>query len=72
MKSDTAMVHIPELDLELQHGTLGGVFSTIEGLMKKIYKNLTDDNPMVGDSYTLHHSEDPDVREVRYYHFLLL
>lgn len=58
------MIYIPELDLELQHGTLGGVFSTIEGLMQKIYKNLTD-NSQVGDSYSLHHSENPTVRQVR-------
>eukprot|EP01033_Poteriospumella_lacustris_P013141 gene13141-9409_t len=63
LKSDTAMIHIPELDLELQHGTLGGVFSTLEGLMQKIYKNLAEDNPFVGDSTYLHHSEDPEIRE---------
>ena len=63
LKSDTAMIHIPELDLELQHGTLGGVFSTLEGLMQKIYKNLAEDNPFVGDSAYLHHSEDPEIRE---------
>lgn len=57
------MIHIPELDLELQHGTLGGVFSTLEGLMQKIYKNLAEDNPFVGDSAYLHHSEDPEIRE---------
>ncbi len=59
------MIIIPELDMELQHGTLGGVFSTIEGLMQKIYKNLSEDtSSFAGDSYSLHHSEDPAVIEV--------
>jgi zinc finger protein len=60
------MITIPELELELQHGTLGGVFSTMEGLMQKIYNNLSDDNSFAGDSYSLHHSEDPAVIEVIY------
>ncbi len=29
IKSDSAMVDIPELDLELGHGTLGGVYTTV-------------------------------------------
>jgi zinc finger protein len=30
------MVRIPELDLELSHGTLGGVYTTVEGLLNKV------------------------------------
>lgn len=40
IKSDTAGVKIPELDLELTSGTLGGVVTTIEGLITKISENL--------------------------------
>ena len=58
LKSDSAMVVIPELDLELQHGTLGGLYTTVEGLLGKIYKNLSDDHPFAGDSSTNNHSED--------------
>ena len=59
LKSDSAMVTIPELDLELGHGTLGGVYTTVEGLMNKIFTNLRDNNPFaVGDSATQHHSEE--------------
>lgn len=29
IKSDTAMLEIPELELELSHGTLGGVYTTV-------------------------------------------
>lgn len=40
IKSDTAGVKIPELDLELTSGTLGGIVTTIEGLITKISENL--------------------------------
>lgn len=56
LKSDSAMVIVPELDLELQHGTLGGVYTTVEGLLKKISDSLIDNNPFyTGDSSRLHH-----------------
>ena len=35
-QSDTASVEIPEIDLELTSGTLGGIVTTIEGLITKI------------------------------------
>jgi len=57
LKSDSCLVQIPELDLELGCGTLGGVYTTVEGLVNKIYTNLRDNNPFaVGDSIELHHS----------------
>lgn len=40
-KSDTCGVRIPELDLELTYGTLGGVYTTVEGLLEKIYEHLS-------------------------------
>ncbi|KAA8544772.1 hypothetical protein F0562_019524 [Nyssa sinensis] len=40
IKSDTASVRVPELDLELTSGTLGGVVTTVEGLITKISENL--------------------------------
>ncbi|RVX02733.1 Zinc finger protein ZPR1-like [Vitis vinifera] len=39
-QSDTAGVRVPELDLELASGTLGGVVTTVEGLITKICENL--------------------------------
>lgn len=66
MKSDSAGISIPELDLDLQVGSLGGMFTTIEGIMNKIYNNLCDQNPFVlGDSTTLHHSNDQEISDVR-------
>ncbi|XP_020976764.1 zinc finger protein ZPR1 [Arachis ipaensis] len=40
IKSDTASVKIPELELELASGTLGGLVSTVEGLITKINESL--------------------------------
>ncbi|KAK1423671.1 hypothetical protein QVD17_18978 [Tagetes erecta] len=40
IKSDTASVKIPEIDLELADGTLGGVVTTVEGLVTKISESL--------------------------------
>ncbi|XP_051125755.1 uncharacterized protein LOC127247782 [Andrographis paniculata] len=40
IKSDTASVRIPELELELASGTLGGLVTTVEGLISKISESL--------------------------------
>ncbi|XVE84403.1 hypothetical protein DITRI_Ditri17bG0009800 [Diplodiscus trichospermus] len=40
IKSDTASVKVPELELELASGTLGGVVTTVEGLITKISESL--------------------------------
>lgn len=54
-KSDTTYFAIPELGLELQPGTLGGVYTTVEGLLDKIYEHLKATNPFgSGDSDTNH------------------
>jgi zinc finger protein len=51
LKSETATLSIPELQLDMTEGTLGGRFTTIEGLLSAIKKQLSDDNPfVVGDS----------------------
>ncbi|GFY87306.1 ZPR1 zinc-finger domain protein [Actinidia rufa] len=36
IKSDTASVKVTELDLELTRGTLGGLVTTVEGLITKV------------------------------------
>ncbi|RHZ88019.1 hypothetical protein Glove_26g106 [Diversispora epigaea] len=53
LKSETCGLSIPELDLELQSGTLGGRFTTIEGLLRQVYDELIERVPFVnrdGDS----------------------
>uniref|UniRef100_UPI00358FE676 zinc finger protein ZPR1 n=1 Tax=Myxine glutinosa TaxID=7769 RepID=UPI00358FE676 len=51
LKSDTCAVLIPELELELGPGALGGRFSTLEGLLLDIRDLVVDRNPFtIGDS----------------------
>jgi zinc finger protein len=40
LQSDTASVTVAELDLELSAGTLGGLVTTVEGLMTNISQSL--------------------------------
>lgn len=50
-KSDSAYMSIPELELELEYGTLGGVFTTVEGILEKVKTHLQDNCPfMMGDT----------------------
>jgi len=35
-KSDTCVLYVPEIDLELQPGTLGSVYTTVEGMLTKV------------------------------------
>ena len=52
-KSDYTRLEIPEIELVLEPGTLGSMFTTIEGLLMKIHERLTADNPFkTGDSST--------------------
>eukprot|EP01054_Gregarina_sp_Poly1_P009474 Gregarina_sp_Poly_1__9473@NODE_594_length_7275_cov_67_691593_g459_i0_p1_GENE_NODE_594_length_7275_cov_67_691593_g459_i0NODE_594_length_7275_cov_67_691593_g459_i0_p1_ORF_typecomplete_len494_score75_88zfZPR1/PF03367_13/1_4e52zfZPR1/PF03367_13/1_9e49HypA/PF01155_19/43HypA/PF01155_19/0_45Zn_Tnp_IS1595/PF12760_7/22Zn_Tnp_IS1595/PF12760_7/2e02Zn_Tnp_IS1595/PF12760_7/26zincribbons_6/PF07191_12/8_2zincribbons_6/PF07191_12/7_1OrfB_Zn_ribbon/PF07282_11/68OrfB_Zn_ribbon/PF07282_11/13_NODE_594_length_7275_c len=50
LKSDFASIELPHLELELEMGTLGGVFTTVEGLLLKIVDEFSTKNPFVGDS----------------------
>jgi len=49
-KSETAEVSINELGLTMTTGSLGGVYSTVEGLFMKLIETLRDNNPFMGDS----------------------
>jgi zinc finger protein len=62
LKSDTAGVTIPHLELELAEGSLGGVYTTVEGLLRKMRERLEVANPFgLGDSvYKQHRSNDGD------------
>ncbi|XP_013387638.1 zinc finger protein ZPR1-like [Lingula anatina] len=51
LKSDTCGLEIPELELTLEHGTLGGKFTTVEGILTDIKGQLGEENPFIsGDS----------------------
>ncbi|KAF5313914.1 hypothetical protein D9619_013049 [Psilocybe cf. subviscida] len=49
LKSETAGMTIPEIDLVLTHGTLGGRFTTVEGILEQIFEELAE-KAFVGDS----------------------
>ncbi|GLV40618.1 Zpr1 [Carabus blaptoides fortunei] len=50
LKSDTCTLRIPELDLDVGPTTLGGRFTTIEGLLTAIRDQLADQGHAFGDS----------------------
>eukprot|EP00518_Triparma_eleuthera_P022992 CAMPEP_0197559426 /NCGR_PEP_ID=MMETSP1320-20131121/21219_1 /TAXON_ID=91990 /ORGANISM="Bolidomonas sp., Strain RCC2347" /LENGTH=550 /DNA_ID=CAMNT_0043120865 /DNA_START=126 /DNA_END=1774 /DNA_ORIENTATION=- len=59
LKSDTAGLSIPELELELEEGSLDGLYTTVEGLLNKLVKNMTEANPFAaGDSSKKHHTNN--------------
>ncbi len=41
-KSETAAIFIPEIELELSYGTLGGVYTTVEGVLEKVLSHLEE------------------------------
>lgn len=74
LKSDTAAVYvdslsindvqIPEVQLELEAGTLGGMYTTVEGLLDQIIDNMSENNPVfMGDSAI-------DVKKQQYAEFM--
>lgn len=66
LKSDSCAVAIPQLELEMQHGSLGGVYTTVEGLLDKVRTNLREGNPFaIGDSSVNNHSEQEDVTSTK-------
>ncbi|KAJ1927667.1 nucleolar zinc-finger protein [Tieghemiomyces parasiticus] len=54
LKSETCGLQIPEIDLELHSGTLGGRFTTVEGILTQVKNelNLNAGPFMAGDSST--------------------
>jgi zinc finger protein len=63
LKSDTAGVAIPEIEMEMNEGGLNGVYTTIEGLLDKLHQRLAEANPFGhGDSTVKQHStNDPSL-----------
>jgi len=63
LKSDTAGIEIPEIQMEMNEGGLNGVYTTVEGLLDKLHKRLSEANPFGhGDSTTKQHlTNDPFV-----------
>eukprot|EP01029_Cantina_marsupialis_P027597 TRINITY_DN773074_c0_g1_i1.p1 TRINITY_DN773074_c0_g1~~TRINITY_DN773074_c0_g1_i1.p1 ORF type:complete len:535 (+),score=210.96 TRINITY_DN773074_c0_g1_i1:91-1695(+) len=61
LKSDTAGLEIPELDMDLVCGSLGGMYTTVEGLLNLAKDRLNEANPfMGGDSAQSHRQQQFD------------
>jgi len=59
LKSDTAGIEIPEIELNLGEGGLNGLYTTVEGIMDKIYAQLKETNPFqVGDAQRKQHTSN--------------
>lgn len=59
IKSNTAGIEIPELELVLDDGGLDGFYTTVEGLLQKIHNQLREANPFsVGDADRSTHLKD--------------
>ena len=79
LKSDTAGFIIPEIELELQEGSLDGLYTTVEGLLDKLYSRLESANPFhVGDAAKKQHEDNdggafsaPRISAQRYMDFLI-
>lgn len=50
LKSDTCHMEIPELELEVGPTTLGGRFTTVEGIITSIKEQLSNSTAFIGDS----------------------
>ncbi|OJD37778.1 zinc finger protein zpr1 [Diplodia corticola] len=60
LKSESCAMNCPELSLLVEPGTMGGRFTTVEGLLTNIRKDLRSN--LFGDSEEKHDSVDPAAR----------
>jgi zinc finger protein len=63
IQSETCGLTIPEIDLTLQAGTLGGRFTTLEGILEQVYEELSEKVFAAGDSVGSTNPDGPDVQE---------
>lgn len=66
IKSNTAGVSVPELELELEEGGLDGMYTTVEGLLSQMHDRLSGIRPFGGGDS----SKAPSPEHVRYILFL--
>lgn len=50
IKGDTAAVEIPEIELVMEAGSLGGMYTTVEGLLNALLEKLLEGNPFMSGS----------------------
>lgn len=68
--SDTAAISVPNIELELEEGMEQGVYTTVEGLIKRLLSQLTLANPFaIVDTKPLH-SDNEATMHAKYRKFL--
>ena len=60
IKSDTSAVEVPEIELLLEAGSLGGMYTTVEGLLTAARDKLTESDPFSSASAAGGDSADAD------------
>ena len=50
LQSESCGLSIPEIELVLQAGTLGGRFTTLEGILDQVYEELSEKVIASGDA----------------------
>jgi zinc finger protein len=74
LKSNTARVSIPEFQFEMGSGSLGGMYTTVEGLLSKIHgklSNLKNGGGKRSHAFAFGDSGDGDIgRQTRFAQFL--
>lgn len=55
-QSESCGLSIPEIELVLQAGTLGGRFTTLEGILDQVYEELSEKVFASGDAVDDHHA----------------
>ncbi|KAI9508178.1 zf-ZPR1-domain-containing protein [Russula earlei] len=63
LKSETCGLTIPEIELVLHAGTLGGRFTTLEGILDQVYEELSEKVFAAGDSVGSADPDGPDLQE---------
>ncbi|KAI0793947.1 zf-ZPR1-domain-containing protein [Fomes fomentarius] len=56
LKSESCGLNIPEIELVLQAGTLGGRFTTLEGILDQVYEELSEKVFASGDAASNDHT----------------
>jgi zinc finger protein len=62
LKSETCGLTIPEIDLTLHAGTLGGRFTTLEGILEQVFEELSEKVFASGDSVGSADLDGPDLQ----------
>ena len=62
LKSETCVLKVPEIDLYVEPGTLGGRFTTVEGLLTQVQDQLRGQVYDIGSTEDTHNSETSGIK----------